>query len=1516
MLLPGGVRSSSSYSLVIKKDFDFSNLNNESEAVREAVEKAAREQEYTFKVTGTKKENGQDVKVNFEFTLPREDEHGNKTVWESETYKASGPFNVTVTELTDNIEIQDNYGNYYNMTNSSSDTNMVVDGRKHEIPLNNNSTLTISRPASGKRLETLWYHITNRPYDGHPTGAYKDINEIFSLDSDGEKSFDQLSAGIYTIEQIAAPDGYQIQMGERVETVAAGDSGRFHINGTPGKLTLTAGGTQGDGVTHYYRVDRTEVEEGDNSEFVQRTIPIASEKEYVLDNLPKGGYTVTEYTIDASEAFKVTFPETDERTKTGKSSALTSGTANSWKYMDLSYPKETFDVDYIRMVSFGPLFNSSGTSLNSSTSYAVFRYGVASDDGTKVTNIKNHTTGYTGNKTITITNAPKIELTNCKRLYFTVTGLKSTSAKTIGVSWIEYDEKETIETFKRAGLPESIKVDDRGWVKIEASALKDPNAPGAEQIAYYYTIRDKDGNFVPQMPDRDGKAIKLLPGASTEFKLPGAGSYTIEENITGTTSVGFTMKIEGAQFGTTEAAKENKVKVGGERKITISKPALVNHPAGTDDERKYVFRIDGNSISETLEIKAGESGTVTLPMAGEYTIRPDDALGLYGLNYKDCGAIYGTASGTTSVITFTNVFAKGKMGYRYIHEYYVKERDGTYTHEGNSQITTRRGFEIPRKFQAGELSQAPNYEENEYKHFDEAYGTVDPISTAVLSSAEAEKKASDEAYDERVPVATASSAKAKKKASGETYDGRVPVATASSAMSKGTLEKEFATDFRDGENHQTGSQQGERQEREQENGSDTNRTSIPGGGGQDSRSDGEYDTIFPVATASSAQSKEKSEEKISTGSASEGKEETEGTDTSQENGQIAESGNQTEEKQDQNAETGQASRYPDYRDKNWGEEYRGTSFTATPSSAQSKEDFDEEFQEDDYDEEEGGPGSIGTESSGIEFPITADREETESFYDESSDGDGIQPGELRSGTIFDSTGIISKGVGTDSKDGTLNYKPEPGKDHVTTTEEVGQIIILRYVREKQPEGKYNVIHVYYRRDEEGDHWEGVSGVQSLEGELGIKYTGERVEKEYSFKPAGAEWPYLYTWDKRPQYGVLEKVNNTGGYNPSGDEFAGNGLVYRPNNAWKAATGTEEGNQIIILRYYREPGREGNYNIVHEYYFRQNGESQDDVAEDGSESQESMADSSGSKSGIQPFAGDSEADAGEEDASGGFAGTLNRSDGYVYTFEGNTVPESVIGPLGSVHIAEEKDKKPVYGGNTYTYIDAGYGSTSADNSYTCNSNQQWAACTKNGNELIILRYYRDTGAPPPSYKVVHEYYFRDRRGRQTLVGTSDIRQVTGADPNVHYTEEHVGREPVYQGDTYTYFGWGCGTTTEEGYSAIPEKQYVLATVSGEEVIILRYYRQPDYPPSTGGGGSHEYTVKKVTQPVEETVPDGANSPAQLSAREGSGIMKNGLPPTGESRSADLWLAVAVCSLCGAVILNLTSRKRKGDMLSKE
>ena len=1334
-----------SYSLVIEKVFDVSQIDKEAQ---KDVQAAAESQEYTFLIEGTKRgtdSNGgtEDVAVKEKVTLPIIDDNGKK-VWRSEPIKFGVPYNVTVTEITDTIDLGEIKGKHYNMSDSSSNASIPVNSRKHELELKNNSRLTISRPGAGDGEnvpEMLWYRVTSRAEDGHSTKDFTPIDVRFTLGPGDSKEVNELQsgvlqAGIYTIEQIAAPSGYRLQLMRREDTVEAGEEGRFYINGTPGSLTLTAGGTAGDGATHYYVVERTQTEEGDESVFVTRNVSIASGEKYILDNLPKGGYTVTEYSIDVNEAFEVTVPQTKIlRTLSNLSSA-----PQYESYRTFSLPSGT---SYIRLTSFGPLYDSDKKVIVDDNLKYTFSYGVGNENGNiAAVSIKGT---YKAVSTPYLLNNPTARYpdpTNGMKIGFRTQGLKNTAAKYIMVNWTEYSEKEQMKRCDQAGVvyTNGITVGDSGWMRIKA-----PNVtPGSSGVAYYYTIRNNKGKlitFSAGATDKEGTSIKLQAGKSIKLTGLTPGSYKITETIEWK-RVGFTMEITGLPFGTTEAGKEFDIHVGGKRDLTISKPALLDAPEDTTDPRTYTFSVTGPGFSEKVEIQAGESETITLPREGDYKVAPvRDALEVYELKYTDSGAVYGTASGKNASLVFTNVFKAGDYGYRYIHEYYVKEADGTYTYEGNSQVTTRLGCDNQDEiYTAGQIDKVTSFQGNQYTHFGEAYGWVDGIPMPAAQS------------DPGVEVPA-------------DLNGLLP---------------------------------------------------------PDAVGEGEK---FPEETPSDGE-----EGKLPEGAPPNGEE-----------GKLPE----------ETPPNGEEGKLPE----------------------EAPPDGEEKLPE-------------GAPPNGEEQSPEGEKQEALSMVSYSSGGTGA--------TEKDSEGLISKGTGYASDRTLLNYGPEEGKDHIGVTEDASRIIILRYYRDRQPVGTYNVIHVYYFRDEKGDIREGTSGINKLDGELGVKYTGEGVEKVYEFKPEGADSPYTYTWDGRPQYGVVEEY--TGSSSPE-DEFADNNMLYRPNNKWTAAEGTEEGNQIIILRYYRERSQEGYYNIVHEYYFRQAGESQDSTEDQTEEAEASPENASPRMASMRI----------QEDDVSEFNGTLSRNDGYVYTFEGRTRVDSIAAPLSQTYTATKDDWKTSYEKRNYSFIEAGYGSVLPDDAYSCDPHQQWAASTPEGSEIIILRYYREDTKNPPDQpqepKPEDPTPPDDPDPRDPPGGPETPPRTPETPPETPETPPETPETPPETPETPPETPPEDPETPPETPETPPENPESPPENPEQERYLteLPDPNAPDCPETvTIWEDGVPKTYVRIWDPESEEwvwVPEDEIPRGSMEA-----------PRTGDDSWISLWTALAAGSLCGLVLLASDRRKR--------
>lgn len=315
------------------------------------------------------------------------------------------------------------------------------------------------------------------------------------------------------------------------------------------------------------------------------------------------------------------------------------------------------------------------------------------------------------------------------------------------------------------------------------------------------------------------------------------------------------------------------------------------------------------------------------------------------------------------------------------------------------------------------------------------------------------------------------------------------------------------------------------------------------------------------------------------------------------------------------------------------------------------------------------------------------------------------------------TGVGPKGIWK------FAYKPlDNMTDGVEATEDGTQIIIIRYIQEEtsvEKAGSYKVVHEYYHRTSAGDKLEGKQKIETVsvkDPSADRLYTANDHAKLPEFQPKDAEGPYLYTYDENPAYGCMDGSDN-----------------YKADDAMTGVKATEAGDQIIILRYYRE-GTPGWYNVVHEYYYREpvkagedSGETEHDPDEEGTN-----PDADGEQ-GLNLADLDDDEEVDEEVS--GFHGTLSSDSQYTYTFEGRRDVVAKIPATGGARFtASDVQRLLGFSGNNYQYNSAVYGrlNTSGDEApYAFIEGKADAVATEKGDEIIILRYIRGDDPQPPS-----------------------------------------------------------------------------------------------------------------------------------------------------------------------------------------
>lgn len=218
-----------------------------------------------------------------------------------------------------------------------------------------------------------------------------------------------------------------------------------------------------------------------------------------------------------------------------------------------------------------------------------------------------------------------------------------------------------------------------------------------------------------------------------------------------------------------------------------------------------------------------------------------------------------------------------------------------------------------------------------------------------------------------------------------------------------------------------------------------------------------------------------------------------------------------------------------------------------------------------------------------------------------------------------------------------------GRKYIEVDKDKTQLIILRYFRvlPEDQQGSYKYVHVYYRRDAIGGHRDGTSEIETEHGQLGLRYSAQSIALVPDYQPKGSAETCHYVHNNRPSCGTLTDDHSA----PFIELMPTDAAVQKddphhnhcnPNSDATHITAAKEGNQIIILRYYREVNpvvTTGTYQIVHEYYFQEDAEDQGGT-EDGSEDADSGTTTPEAKGG-DPATGSAPSEAPEtnEPASG-------------------------------------------------------------------------------------------------------------------------------------------------------------------------------------------------------------------------------------------------------------------------------------------
>ncbi len=710
--LAAGSRAGGSYSLIIRKVL-----------APDSPEKA-KNQKYTFHIEGTttvRDDSGNHVEkpMSEEVTITGAGE---------ETLEFDGPTIVSVVELkkNDNLSFESD-GEIWHMTTTQCESKMTIPGRNaRDITISGSEgRITIARPSRDNDSEyvkaTTYFKITGK--DFHEDQVIYD--QEVSIPYGGSLVLDHLPRGVYSIEELKAPEGFSVTVGKREAEVQGGKTGQIYINGSSGTLKIKAPGKTEDNKTYYYTVML-------DGNAYGRAIDIRSGESGELNHLPRGTYTITQYIHGGIEGYSVTVPQTKDDPVNKKL------LAKNYTPSSEAQPKRYyFEVkgDYVDTFFYGPLMNSNDERLPETTLYKFAYSGSFVQTDGSVKDLVYTAKECKANKRYSSTKI--FDTRKNKKIYFGVQPLTGdVSGSYCSLSWVEHTLLEKEEKNLKPNISYPQTVDERGWMTIAKNG--DDNAAAGNVTYYYtvtgkdgmpienYTVTDKNGNQIPEasVTDKTGTTVMLKAGQTVTLKGLAKGNYSIKETVMTDSEVPFAITVENDEKDTTDSGNIFEVRVFGERQLTISKPA------GYDGGRTYEFKLfgdtdDGRHIEESIWLLAGETKNFTVLPAGNYTIQPtNDGNKGFDLTLSDNSSA-ATINGPASEVTFTNAFSKQDGSYRVIHEYYFKEEDGTYTYEGSGVLNTEAGKAVTDTvfYTSSDVRLIPMYGGNQYTYMGHSYGT-------------------------------------------------------------------------------------------------------------------------------------------------------------------------------------------------------------------------------------------------------------------------------------------------------------------------------------------------------------------------------------------------------------------------------------------------------------------------------------------------------------------------------------------------------------------------------------------------------------------------------------------------------------------------------------------------------------------------------------------------------------------------------------------------------------------------
>ena len=617
----------------------------------------------------------------------------------SEVISFGNAFKISVIEQTDDGGFHDDTGNEWDVINTYCESSMHVGASQATVNISRDGgMIKVTRPAD---VPTVTFRLTGKPFhSGNGTISIPGGTDQ-TVAAGGTAEWTNLPQGEYTITKLRSADGFSVLVGERSFYVDAPDPtnpkapdpvGIVHINGSDSTISIEAPAANPEGPKriHHYLISGP----------VTREIDVRSGEIGVVEHLTEGDYTITvSETYGGTSGYRILTPQTSDTPR-----------AASFSQFDGKYYYVTVGGDYIDTFKYGGLTRN-GSLLPESTLYK-FYFGIymKQEDGSLVrknwvNSSAKGNTNYGENKTF----YPGEN----KRFFVKVVPIEGhdISGSSCALSWVEHTRKQVNYKMPKSGTWYKVPIDDRGYFTIEKPA--DTSDPRSGEVIYKYTITDSNRNpvtgFTVNAWDNatgnkvdvtvDGSTVALKAGQSAMIGNLKGKNFRICEEATPAPTMGFTVTLNDTEKRVTTPGKSIEIETKDARKVEISRPGN----SIDDGNRLYtynIYKIEQSNGTETetlvheIHLHSGERTTVAeqtgdmLPK-GKYRIKAmDDEIAGFDVTYSDSSSLTSDYIKEADV-TFTNHFGPTTASYHVVHEYYLKNEDGSYTLEGVSPVYTK-----------------------------------------------------------------------------------------------------------------------------------------------------------------------------------------------------------------------------------------------------------------------------------------------------------------------------------------------------------------------------------------------------------------------------------------------------------------------------------------------------------------------------------------------------------------------------------------------------------------------------------------------------------------------------------------------------------------------------------------------------------------------------------------------------------------------------------------------------------